>query len=215
VNSELQRLHTEIDSCVRCRGDGQNIIKPAAMDRGSGGAGIMAIGIAPGRAAVGSGLAFAGNSISRLIQWFTAAGFPMTEQQCRAAIYFTSLNKCGVTPDTAANRRSLWARCNAFLWRQIECLKPQLVLILGQEPGAMILRSVGNYASVVGRSWTTSEIFREELFPATTWETRWLLLPHPSGLSRTMNDPATRERVLAALRAHLLAINFAAEKGEP
>ena len=169
----------------------------------------MTIGIAPGRVAISSGKAFAGNSITRMLRWFSEAGFEMTEPQFRRALYFTSLIKCGAVPDTRNNRTALWGRCSSFLWRQIHLVRPELILLLGQEPLAMILSSRRVLAKdTVGTCWTTEELFVSELFPPIEWTTNWLSMPHPSGLSRTMNDSHTHRRVIEALRLNLLKIGF-------
>ena len=216
VNSEaldaqgkLDELHDEIDACVRCRTAGQTIVKPPSMFRGVAGSTVMAVGIAPGRGAIRAGLAFAGQSIRRLLGWFASAGYVMSEDVFRRSLYFTSLNKCAVDPDGPTNRRELWSRCNPFLWRQLECVGPRLVLVLGQEPAKMILGMSGNPAHmIVGSVWTTVDIFGSQLFPPSTLDARWLLIPHPSGLSRTMNDPAIQSLVISALRTELIAANF-------
>jgi uracil-DNA glycosylase family 4 len=208
--SALAKLHEEIDRCLVCREQsGCEIEKPVAIERGCEDASVMAIGVAPGRAAQDAQKAFAGNSFSRMSKWFAVAGFPSDENQLRRSLYLTSLNKCAAVPDTYIARRRLWTRCQDFLWRQIETVRPRLILLLGLEPAAIVLdRRDLRLEDIVGQSWTTEQLFGLVLFPRTQVAATWLSLPHPSGLSRTMNDPALADRVIMQLRRHLEAISF-------
>jgi uracil-DNA glycosylase family 4 len=204
----LNELHKEIDACEVCRARGQSIIKSVGIERGDLGSRIMGVGIAPSTAAHESKKAFAGNSFSRLSKWFAEAGFPASEAELRKAIYLTSLNKCAVTPDTMANRKLLWSRCQQFLWRQIEIIQPELILLLGIEVASVVLSGGLRSEIAVGKRWTTQEIFGQDLFPTTSLPATWLLLPHPSGLNRTMNDKAIYDYVIASLRTNLTQIAF-------
>jgi uracil-DNA glycosylase family 4 len=207
-DADLEIIHREIEACEVCKAPGHRLQKGYGIQRGLA-ASVMVIGIAPSAAARKAQKAFAGNSFNRLSKWFAAAGFPSTESQLRRAIYLTSLNKCGVIPDTEINRRKLWTRCQQFLWRQIEVIRPDLILLLGKEPVAMIIRDRNlRLKEILGKSWSTGELFGQELLPPTTVPTTWLVLPHPSGLSRTMNDEAVHKQVISSLRKHLNQISF-------
>lgn len=202
--TSLNSLHFAIDSCRQCERAGFQISKPISMDRGTK-ASVMLVGLAPGRSAITARKAFAGNSARRLLSWFSAAGFNLGEEQFRRSVYLSSLNKCAVTPDNSKNRGQLWARCDSFLWRQIELVQPRLILVLGQETAEMLVPSkLSNWRSILGTAWTTETLFSGYLFPPTNWVAKWLFMPHPSGLSRTMNDEATFNIVIHAL-AHSLA----------
>lgn len=202
-------LHREIDACEVCRAVGLGITKAAGIVRGNGRALVMAVGIAPGRAAMTRGKAFAGGSFSRLRSWFAQAGFEMSEDALRGSIYLTSLIKCSAEPDEAAQRLALWRNCHRFLWRQIELVQPSLVLLLGAEPLSVLTDDrVGPISKVVGSTWTTLELFGPELIPRAPEQVVWMALPHPSGLSRLMNDPGICARVVASLHTSLVRIGF-------
>src|SRR5690348_9023849 len=96
----IESVHLEIQSCRRCETDHLKILKPEAMERGAANSAVMAVGIAPGQSAINAKRAFAGNSISRLLNWFSEAGFSLTEEQFRTQVYLTSFNKCAAIPDT-------------------------------------------------------------------------------------------------------------------
>lgn len=209
--AELDALHAVIEACVVCRDRGRSIKKPRVMRRGGTGARIFAIGQAPGAAAMREELAFAGYSIARLLKWFADAGFVVPEDRFRSEVYLTSIVKCSVRPDTRRERFDLWAECHPFLWRQLEIVEPALVLILGAEPLIAIFQDRGiKLEALVGSVRTTSDIFAGQLFPPITFETKWLVLPHPSGLSRTMNDSQIYARAIEALRSSLMSIGFSA-----
>lgn len=205
----IESVHSEIGRCRRCEADHLAIIKPEAMQRGAPTSTVMAVGIAPGQSAINAKKAFAGNSLSRLLSWFDSAGYSLTEEQFRDRVYLTSLNKCAADPDSQANRKRLWRRCAPFLWRQIDLIKPRLILVLGREPAEILLRQEGGgWDAVLGSRLTTGQLFRNDLFPPIVIETEWLFMPHPSGLSRTMNDPDVSAMIINSLSAALEKIDF-------
>ncbi|MDX2079921.1 MAG: uracil-DNA glycosylase family protein [Terrimicrobiaceae bacterium] len=200
--SRLTLLHREIDGCRFCeRKFTINLLKPQGMERGPADAGVMCIGQSPGKSAISSGIAFAGNSFSRLHSWFATAGFTGTDSDLRNSLYLTSLLKCGSQEDTAATRAKMFRRCQEFLWSQINFVKPTFILLLGKDAVSHILPRVGNaeFAGVIGRSYTTSQVFAGDLLPPVQWDCHWIPLPHPSGLSRMMNDSEVQAKVFAAL----------------
>lgn len=205
----IEFVHSEIAGCRKCEADHLAIIKPVAMKRGVAASTVMVIGIAPGQSAINAKKAFAGNSLSRLLSWFDSAGYPLPEEQFRSRVYLTSLNKCAANPDTQANRKQLWRRCAPFLWRQIDLIKPKLILVLGREPAEILLRQEGgDWNNLLSSRLKTGELFRNDMFPPIVIETEWLFMPHPSGLSRTMNDPCVSARVIKSLSDALGNINF-------
>ena len=208
-SEDIESVHSEIGRCRRCEADHLRIIKPEAMNRGAATSTVMAVGIAPGQSAINAKKAFAGNSLSRLLGWFDNAGYPLTEEQFRDRVYLTSLNKCAADPDSQANRKRLWRRCAPFLWHQIDLIKPRLILVLGREPAEILLRQEGGgWNDVLGSSLTTGQLFRNDLFPPIVIETEWLFMPHPSGLSRTMNDREVSAMVTKSLSVALGKIEF-------
>lgn len=205
----IESVHSEIRRCRKCDADHLRVIKPEAMKRGAPTSTVMAVGIAPGQSAINAKKAFAGNSLSRLLSWFNSAGYSLTEEQFRDRVYLTSLNKCAADPDSQANRKRLWRRCAPFLWRQIDLIKPRLILVLGREPAEILLRQGGDkWDAVLGSRMTTGQLFSNDLFPPIAIETEWLFMPHPSGLSRTMNDPDVSAMIINSLSRSLDKIEF-------
>jgi uracil-DNA glycosylase family 4 len=209
----IEEVHSAIDQCLRCKAHeerlGFKLSKVTGINRGNPTARIMGIGIAPGNSAASQGLAFAGNSFTKIRSWFASAGYEMSEGDLRARLYLTSLNKCIVSPDNSTKRAILWNTCNEFLWTQIELVNPSLILLFGSEVAEKLSNrgSLQEYPAV-GSALPISDLFIGELFPPVTVDARLLFMPHPSGLSRTMNDRETRSRVLAALKTELDGIRF-------
>lgn len=206
---KLAALHNAIGECRRCEESGLEISKPAIMNRGASQAMVMVIGLAPGQAAIKAEKAFAGNSMTRLLKWFSMAGMELSEAEFRASTYLTSLNKCAVSPDTEANRRKLWGRCDSFLSQQIDLVQPRLILVLGKEAANLLARDkISDWQNILGTCWSTGQLFEGNLFPPTRTTPLWLFMPHPSGLSRTMNDEANSAKVIGSLHSALNNIGF-------
>ena len=203
----LDDLHRRIQSCHDCQNRLEiSIQKPSQMYRGPATSRIMAIGQAPSRAALNRQVAFAVNSFTRLHGWFVQAGYQGDAQQLRNEIYLTSLLKCAPSPANRKNIQKCFGLCRGFLWEQLEIIRPHLVLVLGKDASEMLAPDGYDFSSLIGRTLNSSMLFSQELFPPTTENNRWMFLPHPSGLSRTMNDAGVRDTVISALRNELASI---------
>lgn len=206
---DLDQVHAEIDNCFICQEQGVGLRKPTHIERGNISAKVVLIGIAPGQSASHHGQAFAGNSFTRLTSWFGDVGYRYDPVELREKLYMTSLNKCGANPDSPSNRGKLWSNCQRFLGRQLDIIRPSLVVLLGQESASRVLTAItcNPYAEVVGSVFQTEDVF-DDLFPLTAINARWLLAPHPSGLSRILNDPEIRTRFLRSLGDELRNVRF-------
>ena len=174
------------------------------MERGGVHAEIMVIGQAPGRSAASHGLAFAGNSFTRLHSWFSEAGYEGTPTDLRKLLYLTSLLKCAPTPLTSAIVRKCFGNCRDFLIEQLNIIDPNLVIVLGKDAYDVIRYPSPSFCDGVGSVITTEQVFEGDLFPPKTNPcAEWLFLPHPSGLSRTMNDATVKKRLLDTLATKL------------
>ncbi|MCC6312552.1 MAG: hypothetical protein IT337_00965 [Thermomicrobiales bacterium] len=194
----LTRLQQEIAACDACVAAGFiPVAKP--IFRGHAGHRLMVVGQAPGTVADAAVVPYSGASGRTLGGWLERAGFPpgaLYEQ-----FYLTSLTKCfpgkATTGkgDRAPSAREI-ALCRAHLDREIALVQPEIVLSLG--------RLAANALCPVTRPLPLAEIVgsvREVERAGHVF--RLIPLPHPSGVSRWLNDPANRARVdlaLAALR---------------
>ena len=183
--TRLERLHAEIRACTKCVAAGylseaRPIVAGSASDR------VMIVGQAPGAVEVTTGLPFSGRAGAELRRWLARAGIDEAHLP-----YRTSITKCfpGKARSGGGDRRPSPAEialCAPWLEAELALMRPAVILLVGS---LAIERFLGRVAleSVVGRSfWRGGAV----LVP----------LPHPSGASRWLNDPANRARLDRALR---------------
>lgn len=196
---DAANLDGAIQACLRCKEvGGLGLKKPASMDRGNPNAEVMVVGMAPGTSAMARRLALAGNSFSRLLSLFRDGGYGGDEAGLRAQLYITSLIKCVPVPDGVAIKR-YYHYCRHFLWKQIEIVGPRVVILLGREAMSLVLGLKAPVDRVAGDVYTSEELVRGRLLPDLPMQVRWLVLPHPSGMSRTLNDESVRARSVAGI----------------
>lgn len=150
---------------------------------------VVLIGQAPGAVTDGKGYHFAGPVGRFLSDWLDRAGFP--PGYFRQHVYLTSLTRCYPGKSRSGNgdrppSSQELALCRHFLDRELELIQPKLVLLVGK---MAIDTFLGRrpLVEIVGRSF---EIDGQ----------RYLPLPHASGVSRWLNDPANRMLLDEALR---------------
>jgi uracil-DNA glycosylase family 4 len=195
----LARLHRRIAACTLCVDAG---FLPAAAPVLSGFSDnrIMLIGQAPGVVEQVRRLPFQGRSGKILMRWLEAAGFP-SEADARCSIYMTSITKCfpGKAANGGGDRRPSRAEvslCRSHLDRQIDLIRPQVLILVGGLaherflPGRPLADLVGKAFDIEGRQVPPRHTGRPVLVP----------LPHPSGASRWLNDGANRALLEAGLK---------------
>jgi uracil-DNA glycosylase family 4 len=177
---ELERYHRRLRSCVACVEAG---FIPRAMPIFAGHAGhrMMIVGQAPAYRTVETP-PYSGVSGRTLQGWLSRAGFPPGALHER--FYLTSLTKCFPGPsrsgkgDRAPSSAEI-ALCGPHLEMELALVRPEVIVTLGRLSAT---RFVGRQplASLVGN-----------VFP---YERALVVpLPHPSGVSRWLNDPANQE----------------------
>jgi uracil-DNA glycosylase family 4 len=197
----LARLHSQIRACTRCADEGFiprafPIVAGKISDR------VMIVGQAPGAVELTTGLPFSGRAGAELRRWLARAG--IDEEHLP---YRTSITKCfpGKAASGAGDRKPSppeVANCATWLERELALVRPRIVLLVGQ---LAIERFIGKVAldSVVG---TVRRDGERVLIP----------LPHPSGASRWLNQPANRallDRALRNLRREVRGLDNAASAG--
>lgn len=189
---DIAALHARILACRACEAAGL-LARAAPIAHGPPAARVLVIGQAPGQRSHQRRRHFAGPAGRVLEAWFTAAGFPPGYFRERA--YLSSLTRCypGPAPRGNGDRRPSAAEvrlCAPFLEAELRLLRPRLVVLVGK---MAIERFLGpcRLEDVVG---TLVERDGRAYLP----------LPHSSGVSRWLNDPAHRalvERAVALLAA--------------
>lgn len=161
----------------------------------------MVIGQAPGRLTVERALMFGGPSGETLERWLRQAGF--APGALRRDVYLTALTRCdpGRSSTGAGDRkpsRAEVALCRPWLDRELTLVSPRVILLVG---GMAIEAFLGQVRldDVVGETFERNGVI---LIP----------LPHPSGVSRWLNQPAHQALVSRAL-ARLASLREAWEAG--
>jgi uracil-DNA glycosylase len=168
----------------------------AAVLSGDGSERAMLIGQAPGWREIETGLPFAWDAGKRLSGWLSAAGISI--EDFRERWYVTSIGKCypGRAPGSSVDRppsRAEIARWTPYLLEEVRLVQPEIVLLVGGMAHRFAFGEGVKLDGLVGSqlSW--------EAAPGASV----LCLPHPSGASTWLNDPARVElwrRAIGLLR---------------
>jgi uracil-DNA glycosylase len=204
-------------ACTRCA-DAGHIPAARPVFSGRPGQRILLVGQAPGPVEHDVTRPFAGRAGHQLVRWMTRAGF-RDEEDFRDRVWITSTTTCfpGRRPDGSGDRRpgpAEVALCAGWLDGVMRLLEPRLVIPVG---GLALERLLGplRLDDAVGRAFDDRGGVVEESWPSPR---RVLVpLPHPSGQSRWLNDPARMRRLDAALArlGGLLDWSAAGAHGDP
>ena len=211
TSGALETLHAEISGCRACEMVGHlTHARPVAGRQGPRDARIMVIGQAPGRITAERGLMFSGPSGGALERWLQRAGF--ASGALRRDVYLSALTRCdpGRSPKGRGDRKPSppeVALCRPWLEREIAIVGPRVILLVG---GMAIEAFLGptRLDDIVGHVVERDGV---TLIP----------LPHPSGVSRWLNDPERQALVaralerLSALRAEWETEEAASDKPNP
>lgn len=185
--ADLAQLQQRILACRQCQEQGyistaHPIVSGRADDR------IFVIGQAPGHRSVTNNKPFSGPGGRILQQWLERAGFP--PGYLHEHTYLSSLTRC----DPGKNRRGNGDRrpspqemmlCRPFLDAELALIQPRIMLLIG----AMAIEAFFARARLEEVVGTHQEYNSMLLLP----------LPHPSGVSRWLNDPAHQQLLQLAL----------------
>lgn len=180
-------LQQRILACRLCQEHGyipiaHPIVSGRACDR------VLVIGQAPGHRSVTKNKPFSGPGGRILQKWLEQAGFP--PGYLHEHTYLSSLTRCdpGRNPRGNGDRKPSpqeIALCRPFLETELALIRPKVVLLVG----TMAIEAYLGKAKLEDIIGT----YREQdgmLF---------LPLPHPSGVSRWLNDPAHQKLQQQAL----------------
>ncbi len=154
---------------------------------GDGSERAMLIGQAPGWREIETGLPFAHDAGRRLAGWLSLAGIDVND--LRERWYVTSVGKCypgrrpGASVDSPPSRAEV-ARWGPVLREEVRLVSPSLLLLVGGLSHRFAFGEAARLDGLVGRqlAW--------EAAPGASV----LAMPHPSGASTWLNDPARSER---------------------
>jgi uracil-DNA glycosylase len=157
-----------------------------AVLSGDGTERAMLIGQAPGWRELATGLPFAHDAGRRLVGWLELAG--VTIHDFRERWYVTSVGKCypgrrpGASVDSPPSRTEI-ARWSPVLAEEVRLTDPRLVVLVGGLAHRFAFGEAARLDDLVGRplAWAGA--------PQATV----ICLPHPSGASTWLNEPARVE----------------------
>lgn len=156
------------------------------------GAGILLVGQAPGPREEDSRRPFAYTAGRRLFEWFSRLGVP--EHVLRDHVYIAAVARCfpGRMPgggDRAPSKEEI-ANCSVHLHREIDLLRPELIIAVGTAAAGEIVGSRSLDASVGVSHSVEIAGHRCDV----------MVLPHPSGRSTWLNLPQNRRLLERSLR---------------
>lgn len=161
---------------------------------------IVLVGQAPGLRATLLDRPFAGAAGEKLRDWFEQGGIPRDDFY--RVIHFAAVTRCypgrlpGAKGDRVPSPREQ-ALCRPWLDELLDIIRPRIVLLVGLLAIRTFLGPVKSLTAVVGTA-----VVRDGVL--------YVPLPHPSGVSRWLNDPAN---VAAVARAMALLRNELQDRG--
>lgn len=185
----LRSLQRAQRACTRCA-DAGFIASAHPVFSGHAGQRIMLVGQAPGPVEHDQTRPFAGRAGRQLMRWLIRAGF-RDEDDVRDRIYMTAMTTCfpGRRLDGAGDRRPSPAEvalCAPWLDGVISMLNPALIIPIGSLALERFLPG-RRLDDVIGAAYTHDGI---SIAGAPKVDHVLVPLPHPSGQSRWLNDPA-------------------------
>jgi DNA polymerase len=135
----LERIRADIGDCTRCKlcRARQNIV----FGDGNAKAELVFVGEGPGRDEDAQGLPFVGRAGKLLNQMIEAMGLERRE------VYICNVVKCR-PPENRTPERDEVATCSPFLLRQLETIRPKVIVCLGSVAAQAMLgtnRSISHY----------------------------------------------------------------------
>jgi uracil-DNA glycosylase len=188
AQAQLNRHVARLRHCRRCP-----LMHPPPVSGGPVMSKVLLVGQAPGVREPVVGKPFAWTAGRTLFRWLEEAT-GLTESEVRAQIYFAAVCRCfpGKAPggsDRVPNPQEI-ANCSTWLKRELEILRPRLVLPVGKLAIAQFME-VGKLEQTIGR------VFRGE---RDGHKFDLIPLPHPSGASPWPRIFPGRELLAQALR---------------
>ncbi|MBF0264505.1 MAG: uracil-DNA glycosylase family protein [Gammaproteobacteria bacterium] len=141
---------------------------------------ILLVGQAPGPREIEINRPFAWTAGKTLFSWFETIG--LAENDFRHKVYMTAVCRC--FPGKKINKGKVLAGdrvpsqkeigiCSQWISTEVELLKPKLIILVGKLAISQVL-PVKKLTDVIGQSFNAE--FHQ-------WQTDFIPLPHPSGLS--------------------------------
>lgn len=181
-------MQARIRACTKCVAAG-SLERAAPVLDGDITDRVMIVGQAPGIVELTTRMPFSGRAGAELRRWLARAGIAEEDLP-----YRTSITKCfpGKATSGSGDRRPSPAEialCAPWLEAELALLRPEIIVLVG----TLAIEGLWGKAAlseVVGRSKRSAAFGGALLIP----------LPHPSGASRWLNEPANRAQLERGLR---------------
>jgi uracil-DNA glycosylase family 4 len=180
----LQTLQRRNARCRRCLEAGFPIV-PRPIFAGRTGQRAYLFGLAPGRVEAETGLPWQGRAGRTLRRWLR-----LDEETFFHSFYCASVTRCfpGPSPSGRGDRRATRAEealCESWRNDELRLLRPLLVVTVGLAPATHLL-GIRRLTDAIGKSFVLGDAIA-------------VPLPHPSGASGWLNEPANRARLGKAI----------------
>lgn len=195
LKKQLKILREELIGCTRC----QKMCGPPIPSHPIETA-VMLVGQAPGSHESSYGKPFANTAGKTLFKWLGLAT-GLDEEELREQIYISAVARCfpGKSTSGSGDRAPDFdeiENCRPFLKREIEILKPKLILALGrvsigQILGPELFPKSAKLEDVVGK------VLKVQLHGHST---QVIALPHPSGVSSWVHREPGKTKLKIAHR---------------
>jgi uracil-DNA glycosylase len=188
VQAQLDRHVARLRNCRRCP-----LMHPPPVSGGPVLSKVLLVGQAPGVREPVVGKPFAWTAGRTLFRWLEEAT-GLSEHEVRARIYFAAVCRCfpGKAPggsDRVPNPQEI-ANCSTWLKRELEILRPRLVIPVGKLAIAQFM-VVEKLEQIIGQTFRAERDSQQfDLIP----------LPHPSGASPWPRISPGRELLAQALQ---------------
>ncbi len=138
----LEELNSQICDCQKCALGGTRI--NFVFGVGNPNAEVVAVGEAPGADEDEQGEPFVGRAGQLLNKILEAIHFKRDE------VYICNILKCRPPNNREPSPEEI-ALCEPYLWKQLELLKPKMILCLGRTAGQALLKTNDSLAALRGK----------------------------------------------------------------
>ena len=147
---ELFQIRNDISECTGCPLSGQR--RNTVPGEGAVNPQVIVVGAAPDGDEDSSGKPFSGSSGQYLEKWFDAIGLSVA-----ADLFITNIVKCRPLDNRDPESAEI-SVCLRYLERQIEVLKPDVIITLGEIPARVLTGSDEDFDQIRGKVYSYKKI---------------------------------------------------------